>query len=720
MISRGFKKSLYAIVVLATIFVFTWKPVAIVSQVNESDQDNRHIRKVFRESIIGQTINVPTGYISGIELKISKKNLPNDTPIKLSIKKTPENSDKLIQISTTLTAIRTDERIIFNFKPLVRKKVYFEIEAPTLNEKNYIALRYQIDSEKYPSNQTYINGEPVYGDLAFSVRSSPPVILIIIDYISKHPSVILAMILFCTAIFLSRIKQTNNCPSTKSTPNKSKEWIQIIIIFLFTIISFAPLLNLYFRQDDFVILDRARTLLTDNPLLLFTNRGFVEASRSDIPVHIAFYRPTSNSVIPALLYKLFGTNALPHYFFNFLIHAVSAVGVYYIFRHYINKNIALLATLIWSTHSAVYATVSWLSSIQEVLSAFFLIFSLLTLSLFWNNRQKKYWVISIVLYILAILSKENAFLYLAIAPLFLFSAKREIVSFKEKIRKISYLLTPYLFSSTLVLLIRNWMLNESGLRTAVTDASYKLSTNPQVMIGNMFACFTWAIQSWIIGVVTKNSSVENYLTKIEETMGWIILPPPPILLILFILFVFIVTGFIVQKNNKNWQFPIAFYIISSLPFLLLLNERQARWQYFPLIGLILLFGISMQNFPWLNKFMQKKLFLFVLLMLVAFESQWALKNYPVLIEAKKQSALTKQAMTYLQTHYPSIPKSTEIVIANVPKERKQNLGYAAIPFIYNDSTLITSYPDNPPNEKESNKIYLIYSEENNTLNEMKF
>lgn len=714
------KKYLYVLVVLAIIFIFSWKPATIISQVNEPDQNSHHIRKVYKESRIGQTIDVPAGYISQIELKILKKDLPDNTPIIMLIKKTPKDTDKLLQIDTTLADTQTGDKITFVFKPLARKKLYFEVIAPTLKEKDCLAIRYQIDSEKYSGNQTYINGQPAYGDLAFSIRSSPPAFFLATSYISKHPTTILAIILFCVTIPALRLKQTGYYSTNKLIPKNTKEWAQIVIIFIFTIAVFIPLSNLYFRQDDFVILDRARTMLTKNPVLLFTNRGFVEASRSDLPVHIAFYRPISNSIVPALLYKAFGTNALPHYLFSLLIHALSAVGVYYIFRHFIAKNVALFSTLIWATHSAVLATVSWLSSIQELLSAFFLIFSLLSLSLFWDNKQKRYWAISVILYVFAILSKENAFLFLAIAPLFLFFTKPEPIFFREKIRMVIYHLSPYFFSSTIALLIRNWMLDESGLRTAMTDVSYKLSTNPLVIIGNIFSCFTWAIQGWIINIITKNPAIGNYLIKIEETTGWMYFPPLPILAVLLILIVFVVAGFVIRKDSRAWRFPVAFYFFACLPFLMLLNERKATWQYLPLIGLILLMGISLQNYLFLNKIFQNKYLLTGLIILIALESNWALNNYPFLIEAKKQSAFTKQAIFYLRTNYPSIPKSTEVVIANVPKDRRQNLGYAAIPLLYDDSTLTTSYPDNPPKEMEQNKIYLIYSEESNTISELNF
>jgi hypothetical protein len=711
----------YIFVLLAIVVLFFWQPIAIVSQTNESDQNPRHIRKVFSQSKIGQTTTVPTGNISGITLKLNNKNLPKDTPIVFTIKNSPNDNQNLLKINTTIYDAGYDNNLAFRFKPINKKNIYFDLEAPTLNEKDCLPLRYQIDSGKYQGGQTFINGDPVYGDIAFSVLSSPPLIFLITDYAAKHPTVGIAFILICACFFTWRMrpKEKTHHETTESI-KIAKEWPQVVIIFLFTLFSFAPLLNMYFRQDDFVILDRARTLLTENPSALFMNRGFVEASRSDMPVQIAFYRPISNSVIPTLLYTLFGTKAWLHYLFNFLIHAINAVGIYFIFRHFINKNLALTAALVWATHSAVFVTVAWLSSIQEVLSTFFFVFSLLAISIFWKKPQKIYWLASLILYIFAILSKENAFVFLAIAPLFLFAINRKEEPLKNKIREIAFYSTPYLFFSAIVLLIRNWMLNEQGLRIAFIDHSYRASTNPPVIFGNIMAYLSWAAQSWIPGFVAGNTEIEKYLTKIEETTGWINIPPLYILLTLFFLISVIVLGFVQNKKNKGWWFSISFYFIASLPFLLLLNERQERWLYLPLVGLILALGVAIGNFATITNILNKKISLIVILVFIAFETQWMLNNNPHMLEAKAQSSFTKQAIYFLKNNHSSIPDSTEIVIVNMPPARKQNLGYAAIPLMYKNPSLKTSYPDDAPKEKENNKIYLIYSEEKNALSEMRF
>jgi len=719
---KVFKKrnALYVLVLVAVAVLFFWQPFAIVSQINEPDQNPRHVRKVFNQSKIGQTINVPLGNISGITLIFNKKKIPEDTPIIFTIKNSPNDTKNILRINTTISSVSYDEKLVFKFKPINRENIYFDLEAPTLDEKNFLPLRYQIDSGKYPEGQTFINDNPVYGDISFSIISSPPFVSIIIDYIIKRPTVGIALVLMCVCLFTWRAFPQKKEKGSIKPIKFDKEWPQIAIVFLFTFTSFTPLLNMYFRQDDFVILDRARILLTENPVSLFTNRGFVEASRSDLPVQIAFYRPLANSVVPAFLYTIFGDKAWPQYFFSFFIHSVSAVGIYFIFRHFVTKNISLIASLVWATHSAVFATVSWLSSIQEVLSAFFFIFSLLAMLLFWREKKKMYWLASLVLYVFAIFSKENAFLFLAIAPLLILAIDKKNEPLKNKIRRILFYSTPYLFLSALVLLIRNWMLNDHGLHAAFLDHSYKMSLNPLVALGNTAAYLTWAVQSWISEFITKNTQIGIYLVKIEETTGWMNIPPTYILIMLFLLLFFIAVGFAKNKKNEGWWFSLSFFLIMSLPFLLLLNERQERWLYLPLVGIVLAIGTAINNFSMTKIILNKKISLLIILILLAAETQWMLGNYSHILEAKKQSSFTKQATSFLKKTYPSLPNSTEIVIANMPPDRKQNLGYAAIPLIYKNSSLKTSYPDDIPKEKETNKIYLIYSEEKNTLSEMRF
>lgn len=708
--------SIGAIILLLFTVLFVWKPISLVSQVNEPDQNPLHIRKVFNESRIGQTVIIPTGYVSEIEIKINKKSLPDNTPVQFLIKNQNNDKTNIRQINTTLAKATKDDQLIFNFKPIIGKKFYFELATPALSEKDCIALRYQIDSEKYPSGQTYINSSPVYGDLAFSTRSSPPAILLIIGYLIKHPTVALAIILLITVVFVSRLKRSNQNINNTTAINFSKELPQIVFVFAFTFLSFVPLFNLYFRQDDFVILDRARTLLAENPLLLLTNRGFIEASRSVLPVHIAFYRPISNSLVPALLYKIFGLNAFFHYAFNFLIHAATAAGIYLIFRQFLNKNISLLITLLWATHSAVFVTVSWLSSVQEILSAFFFVYSLLAFSRFWESGNKKYQITSIFLFLLAILSKENSFLFLAIAPLFVLATNKLIGSFREKLVSLSFSLSPHLICSALILIIRDWMLNEPGLHRAFADNSYTISLKPLVLLGNISASLSWISQSWIFGYLSGNSDIGNYLVKIEETAGWANIPPLSIVLIIFTFIILIGANFAFDNKKTLWWFPPTFYLIASLPFLILLNERQVRWQYFPMLGLILLLGMAMQNLEQIHRCFRSNLFLFLIIVLIALESQWALKNNPYLLEAKTQSAFTRQAISYMRKHFPKLKQSTRIVIRGVPPEREQNLGFAAFSLNYSDASITTIYERENAN-KQLGDIYLDYSTNTNSVHQ---
>lgn len=714
------KNMLYVLVAFVIVILFFWQPIAIVSQSSEPDQNLEHVRKIYSGSKIGQSLNVPMGNISGITIKLNKNNIPKDTPILFTVKNSSDDNKILLRINTTLSSTDHDDSLVFKFKPINKKSIYFDLEAPTLNKKDFLSLRYQIDSVKYPGGQTFINGKPTYGDISFSVFSSPPLIFLITSYVTKYPTVGIAIILIFTCLFTWRMRPKKELFETTGSIKIHTEWPQIAIVFLFTIFSFATLLTMYFRQDDFVILDRARTLLAESPGTLFTNRGFVEAGHSNSPVQIAFYRPISNSIAPAFLYILFGTKAWPHYLFNFLIHTINAIGIYFIFRNFLNKNVSLVAALVWATHSAVFITVSWLSSIQEVLSMFFFVFSLLALSIFWKNNKNTYWLISLFLYVLAILSKENSFLFLAIAPLFIIATNKKSESLKNTIRKIIFYSTPYLFFSGIILFIRNWMLNDPGLHEALIDNSYKMSINPFVILGNITASLSWAIQSWVLELVTKSTQINTYLMQVEESKGWMKIPPLSILIVLFLFTLLIIGGFIKNRKNKGWWFSLSFYFITSMPFLFLLNERQERWLYLPLAGLILALGIAISGFPLINNILNKKIALISIIIFIALEAQWMTENHPRMLEAKRQSSFTKQGVSFLLKNYPSLPDSTEIVIANVPPDRKQNLGYAAVPLIYKNSSLKTSYPNNIPQEKESNKIYLIYSEKENSLSEMRF
>ncbi|MDO8512104.1 MAG: glycosyltransferase family 39 protein [bacterium] len=689
----------------------------MISQTNEADQNNLHVRKVFGESRIGQTIHVPAGYISGIEVKINKKVLPDNTPIRLSIKKTSNDSLVLRQIDSTLGNAQRDDKLVFSFKPISRKNIYFELSAPTLNEKDCVALQYQIDSQKYPEGQIFQKNQPSYGDLAFTAYSSPPLYGLIYIYLRQFPPLALALALLIIApffwLFGKKPAETEQISLKKMLLPELKP---VFLVFTVIFIIFLPTLTLYFRQDDFVLLERARVLLKNNPALLFTDRGFVEPTHSDFKSQIAFYRPITNSIIPAMLYQLAKLTAWPHYLFNNLIHAFNGALVYLLFRFFLKRRLSIVLSIFWATHAAIWITVAWLSSIQEVLATTFILATLLSIGAYWKNRRNNYLIWSLVFFTFALLSKENSFILLALIPLFCFAIDDKL-SFLFFVRRQMRVLAPFLAVAAIILTIHTAMLNDPGMQTAYLDPSYKTSFNPAVMAGNLKTSLAFSFRG-IFTVIPASQKISNYYEQATSLKGWSLNLPPYLLFLISAVFLLLIITLI--KRPKHATFSVGLYILMSIPFLILLNERQERWLYFPLIGLVLTFGIFFQsllpkiNIP--NRF--KQIAVIILIFFAGAQSFIFINRHPDLLLARQQSALTMSALTLISANHSTVPANSRFYFLNFPKDKQQNLGFAAINLLYRDASIRVAYTDIIPKDIDEKTYLFKYMPENNKIIEI--
>lgn len=165
-------------------------------------------------------------------------------------------------------------------------------------------------------------------------------------------------------------------------------------------IIWAPMVPFYFIGDDFEHLARAQ-----GPILAglweLTTRGQLGA----------FVRPVGFATI-FFDHRIYGAWAPGYHLTNLIIHLIAVAGVYYTAEElHFGARIASCAALIYAVLPIECEAVAWMGARFDLLSAcFFLWGTVAYLRYRWNGRSL-YYILSLVCFFLAVLSKENAYVF---------------------------------------------------------------------------------------------------------------------------------------------------------------------------------------------------------------------------------------------------------------------------------------------------------------------
>jgi hypothetical protein len=139
-------------------------------------------------------------------------------------------------------------------------------------------------------------------------------------------------------------------------------------IFLAAVAAYLGATRYFFSQDDFTFLSRSL----------------------GIAPHPDFFGPLGARVLSTRLYfdmmhGLFGLNAAPYHWASLALHGLNAVLVYALTRLWTGlRTAAIAAGLVFATLDIAFTAVYWISGVQDLLAAFFLLASAVT----WAANRK--------------------------------------------------------------------------------------------------------------------------------------------------------------------------------------------------------------------------------------------------------------------------------------------------------------------------------------------
>jgi protein O-mannosyl-transferase len=170
-------------------------------------------------------------------------------------------------------------------------------------------------------------------------------------------------------------------------------WMKTAGILLLTMLVYLPAMRGGFVFDDNVLITENRLVISRDGL----HRFWFTTDAPD-------YYPLTWSLWWTE-WRLWGANPLGYHVLNVLLHATNAILVWLILRE-LKVPGAWLAGLVFAVHPVNVATAAWISEQKNTLSMLFCAVTILLYLRFYDDKQWRWYVLSLGAFLLALLSKS--------------------------------------------------------------------------------------------------------------------------------------------------------------------------------------------------------------------------------------------------------------------------------------------------------------------------
>ncbi len=372
-----------------------------------------------------------------------------------------------------------------------------------------------------------------------------------------------------------------------------------IIVFVVTFLMYSPLLfNHYVGDDNFIIERNIFYSSWKNVPRLFENGYninvnriiFSNESRSDLGTGSVSYRPISNLTY-FFDYHLFQAKPYGSHLINILIHCVNSILVYWIVDQIFSSSVlGVFAGLLFSLHPIQSEAVAIMSYRADVFATMFVLLSFY----FWIRFKRssyirtEYYFGSLTMFLLALYSKESAFMLPFVIPLFdQILAAPHINLRKRGVYYIGFIpiLVFYLYFYFVIF-------PNSSLSYHWLGGSF---VNNLLIIGDIWYIYLINIfLPWTVKLVPGLycPTVPGIAARMEIGTTFIIL---------------ITSLFILWRNHKECFFFLLWYIIFYLPVSNLIpiaNPMAPRFMYLPSVGLLIVLAFLLHRL-FKNGFLKK-------------------------------------------------------------------------------------------------------------------
>lgn len=375
-------------------------------------------------------------------------------------------------------------------------------------------------------------------------------------------------------------------PSQKGNPNNWYFYAALGGIILVSFLVYLPVLhNEFVWDDDYYI--------KNNPLIYALNLKEIFSQNL-----MGNYHPLTVLTL-ALEYQLFGLNETGYHLVNIFLHLLNVILVFYVlFRVSDNVHVALIASLLWGIHPMHVESVAWAAALKDLLYTFFFLSSYIFYLKYLKNRQTKFYIIALLLFLFSLLSKAMA----ASLPLVLLITdylKGRKLDYKLLIEKIPFFLLAITFGVIAVLAQKSFEAIPDTPIYSITQrlifASFGFITYLLKFIFplNLSAVYPYPVNSGteipyqyytyllgVIGVIGYTIYSVRFTKKIMYGIGFFI---ATILLVLQLLPV----GYAVMADRYSYIPSIGIFYLAGEGLILSLNSKFKR----PAVILIIAFTV---------------------------------------------------------------------------------------------------------------------------------
>ncbi len=313
-------------------------------------------------------------------------------------------------------------------------------------------------------------------------------------------------------------------------------------LFVITFITYANTLpnGLFFDDEDFIY----KNVYVQNFSVskYFTQNLIAGASKIS-----NYYRPLL-LITYGVEYKLFGDAGFIYHFDNLLLHAAAGILLFFLLKK-LTKNIfiSFLTSTLFLIHPVQTEAVSYASGRSDPLA---FVFILLTMLFYLKGTTKSY-VLSLIFFICAFLSRETAIITPALLLLIEFFQTRSIAKTLSRIRLLLPIISIAIFYFILRLTVLNFQntLNFYQGQTAYsTHLYYRLLTFLSLLPTYMGFLF-----------FPKTLNLEREATVITTFAN------PLVIISLFTVIVFFIFSLKLQKKHPLFLFSFLWFFVTIAP-----------------------------------------------------------------------------------------------------------------------------------------------------------
>jgi len=388
----------------------------------------------------------------------------------------------------------------------------------------------------------------------------------------------------------------------KTKTDNYKYWLGFTLIITF-VIYFTAIKNGFVNLDDdrYIFQNEAiKQISAKNLKTWFTtyyDGHYHPLSQLSLAVdyNLASLSLPANFQIPELKANVF-------HFVNILLHLLNVLFVFLLLKKLFGRNeIAIVAALLFSIHPINVESVAWVSERKNLLFTLFFLTSLFNYVKFLQKDNKKYYLYSLLLFLLAVFSKVTA------ASLFFSLFIIEYFLDKKVFNKEALLMKlPYFVIAVSFIIIASF---------AQSSSWGEEETLSYTFIDKIFLASFGFIQYIIKTIAPFNlSAYYPYPSDIGKDISLIQYVSPVLVIGVIILIIILI-----KKKQKEFAFGLAFFILNIALLVKLFDVPRGnylmadRYAYIPSIGIFIMIGWAFVYFS--EKFKKHKTTYLVILVI---------------------------------------------------------------------------------------------------------